>query len=209
LILGESFNRGWQAWCDGRSLGTPVPVDAYANGWRLSRPCGRAHFAFGPNRPVTWGYWASALVALALVALLVLRRPGLPAPALLDGVELPPPRDRRLPLGRAVAIGLAAGLVLGFVFAIRAGLVIAPALALLLWLGPSTRRLILACAGLLGVVVPIVYVAFPPPNRHGDDFNYAVDHIAGHWVGVAAIVLLMLALWRTLAAARARARGAG
>lgn len=208
LVLGESFNRGWRAWCDGRSLGSPVPLDAYANGWRLDRPCRRARFAFGPNRPVTWGYWLSALIALVLVVVLVARRPRGRALAPLDRAPLPAPQDARVPLGRAAAIAAGAGVLLGFVFSIRAGVVIVPGLALLLWLGPSTRRLVLAAAALLGVVVPLAYLTFSPPNRHGDDFNYAVDHITAHWVGVAAVVLLLLALCRTLAAARRQAREA-
>jgi hypothetical protein len=37
----------------------------------------------------------------------------------------------------------------------------------------------------------------------GFNTNLAVERIAAHWVGVAAVFLLGAALWRTLAAARA------
>ena len=39
LVLGESWDRGWRARCDGRDLGEPEPIQGYANGWRVDRPC--------------------------------------------------------------------------------------------------------------------------------------------------------------------------
>ena len=38
LVLGESYSRGWKAWCSTSgghetSLGRPVPIDGFANGW--------------------------------------------------------------------------------------------------------------------------------------------------------------------------------
>jgi len=57
-------------------------------------------------------------------------------------------------------------------------------------------------APLLGVVVPIAYVLKAPPDHGGYNFEYSLDLIWAHWIGVAAIVLLMMACWRTLAAAR-------
>ena len=35
LVLGQSHNSGWRATLDGRSLGDPVLIDGFANGWRL------------------------------------------------------------------------------------------------------------------------------------------------------------------------------
>jgi arabinofuranan 3-O-arabinosyltransferase len=35
LILGESINAGWKATVNGGSLGPPVLIDGFANGWRL------------------------------------------------------------------------------------------------------------------------------------------------------------------------------
>src|SRR5439155_1574079 len=35
LVLGESYDRGWRATCDGRDLGAPVPLQGYANGWQV------------------------------------------------------------------------------------------------------------------------------------------------------------------------------
>ncbi len=35
FVLGQSINAGWTATADGHSLGAPVLVDAFANGWRV------------------------------------------------------------------------------------------------------------------------------------------------------------------------------
>ena len=50
LVLGESYNRGWRAACDGRDLGAPQVVDGFANGWRAPRGCRDVDFAFAPQR---------------------------------------------------------------------------------------------------------------------------------------------------------------
>ena len=114
--------------------------------------------------------------------------------------RLPPKARAR----RAALAGLAAGAVLGFVFALRAGVVIAPAVALLLWRGVGPRTLLLAAGGLLGAVVPLLYLLFPGTDHGGYDTEYAVEHLGAHWVAVAAVVLLGLALWRTLSTASRR-----
>ena len=60
---------------------------------------------------------------------------------------------------------------------------------------------------LLAVVVPILYLAVPIKDRGGYSTSAPMDRIAAHWVAVAAIVLLLLALYRALAGVKAeRAR---
>jgi hypothetical protein len=87
---------------------------------------------------------------------------------------------------------------------------IAPAVALILWRGWSPRALVLAGAGLLAVVVPALYLIIPGRDRGGYDTRFAVEHIAAHWVTVAGVVLLLLALWQTISTAtRASGRRAG
>ena len=39
LVLGESFNKGWRARCNGKDLGAPRPIEGYANGWLVDRGC--------------------------------------------------------------------------------------------------------------------------------------------------------------------------
>jgi arabinofuranan 3-O-arabinosyltransferase len=96
--------------------------------------------------------------------------------------------------------------VLGFVFALRAGAVIAPLTTLVLWRAIGPRTLILAAGGLLGLVVPAIYMLFSPTDRGGFNFDYAHDLLGAHWVAVGALTLLMLALGRTLAAQRGLSR---
>jgi hypothetical protein len=95
---------------------------------------------------------------------------------------------------------MAAGLAvtLGFVFSLRSGAVTFAVAALLLWRGLSPRTMILSAGALLLVVVPVLYVALPPEDQGGYSFQYAVDRIAAHWVGLAAIELLLVALLVTL-----------
>jgi hypothetical protein len=201
LVFAEGYSPGWRAYCDGRSLGSPQVVDGFANGWRASRGCRNVRFAFAPNTPVYWAYAVSALAALALAALLLLRRRTRPAAEVAEPLPDPDPAPR-WPLGRAVAVGIAAGIVLGFAFSIRSGIAIAPGVALLLWLGIGARRLALIAGALLAVVVPVLYLLLLPARDGGFSFTYPVDLIVPHWAGVAAVVLLLVALIRTLAAAR-------
>jgi arabinofuranan 3-O-arabinosyltransferase len=219
LVLGESFDAGWQATCNGRSLGAPQVVDGYANGWLAPTGCTRVAFTFGPQSGVNKSYVVSA-VACALMLLLLLvgafRRPTAPAPS--PPASTPPapaaPSDRglaatgergaRRSLPAAAALGLAVALPLGYLFAIRAGAALFVLLTFVLWRGFTTRTLIVAAAGLLGLAVPLAYVISQPHNQGGYGFGYATQTIGAHWLGVGAVVLLALALWRII---RARAAG--
>jgi hypothetical protein len=195
LVLGESYNTGWRATCDGRSLGDPRVVDGFANGWRVRPGCRRVEFRFAPQSVVDAGYWIGAIGCALLAAILLLRRPRR-RPELVEPADLPVDDGLRPWSPRsAAAAGLAAGAVLGFAFALRAGLVIAPAVALILWRGWSPRVLLGAAASLLVVVVPLLYVLFPGDDRGGYDADYALEHLGAHWVTVAAVVLLVLAVW--------------
>lgn len=208
LVLGESFNRGWTAECDGHSLGAPRVVDGFANGWPVGPGCHRASFVFAPQRIATWCYVVGALACLVLLLIVLLRRPRASPPA-----DAPPPlavddTSWRQPVRRAVIAGVVAAAVFGFVFALRAGVVAAPVVAFLAWRGVSPRSLILSAGVLLVIVVPLLYVLFPGTNHGGYDTEYAVEHLGAHWVAVAAFVLLVIALARTLARPRPSARPA-
>ncbi|HEX8119877.1 MAG TPA: alpha-(1-_3)-arabinofuranosyltransferase family protein [Solirubrobacteraceae bacterium] len=199
LVVGESYNEGWRATCDGRDLGRPTPLQGYANGWRVEPGCRDVDVAWAPNRLLLPGYIVSLLACLALLALAA-RTPRSERAAVLG--PIPDGVATAWPLRRALLAGLAAGVVLGFVFAIRAGIVIGPAVALLLWRGVPARTLSIAAGALLAVVVPVLYLAIAPRDPGGYNTNYAVELIAAHWVGVGAVVLIGLALWRTVRAAR-------
>ncbi len=203
LVLGESFNRGWRAECDGRDLGEPVVVDGYANGWRPPRDCRSVELSFGPQRAVSLTYWLSGAACLALLAYLLLargRRRSAPVP---DAELAVTSSAERWALRGALLAGVLAAAVFGFAFSLRAGLAIGPGVALVLWLGVPVRVLVAAACGLLAVVVPAIYLIFPPDDRGGYNPGYPLDVLGAHWVGVAAFVLLFLALARSLRTARA------
>jgi hypothetical protein len=80
--------------------------------------------------------------------------------------------------------------------------VIFPLLTLVLWRGAGSRLLTGIAAGLLAIAVPALYAIFSPKDRGGYNFEYSTDLIWAHWVAVAALVLLMVACGRALAAAR-------
>lgn len=209
LVLGESYNRGWRAYCGGHSLGEPVPIDGFANGWLVGRDCPKASFRFAPQRAVQWGFVLSGIACLLLLAFLVVgaitRRAPNPEVALAPWLP-DAPAPARMPLRRAAAIALPAALVLAFLFALRAGPLIGVALTVILWRGVGARTLALTAGALLAVVVPILYALFPGPDRGGFNPEYAIKHLGAHWVAVAAYVLLAAALARTLSTA-SRASG--
>lgn len=212
LVLGESWNRGWRASCQGRSLGEPVPIDGYANGWQTAPGCRSVKFAFAPNRLVLWACLVSLAASLALLALVAVgayrrRREPVRAVRPLQPDDIPgDERPTRWPPGRAALAGLVSLAVLGFMLGTGAGLAIAPALALtvalVLWRGVGARTLTLAAAGLLVIAVPALYLLDPATDRGGFNGEYAVEQLAPNWVATVALGLLGLAVWRTLRRAR-------
>jgi arabinofuranan 3-O-arabinosyltransferase len=214
LVLGQSFSDGWRATCDGRDLGEPRPVNAYANGWRAPRDCERVEFAYAPQDAVRAGYAISAIAAALLLAFLV----AAPLAARRRGEALPPPagappdpaallpddKPARLTLPRAALIALAVTVPLALLFALRSSVAIFPLLTLVLWRGVGSRPLAVAGAALIGVAVPLLYLIVSPRDRGGFNFEYSTELISAHWVGVIALVLLMAACWRSLAAVRRR-----
>jgi arabinofuranan 3-O-arabinosyltransferase len=198
LVLGEGYDRGWSATCDGRSLGAPTPIDGYANGWRIGPACTSVALTFSPQHLATIGYILSGATAVACLLLLRIggwrRRNVVP--------EAPPVDLPAGPVAPASALSiiwaLPAALVFGFLFGIDAGVVAAAAIALVLWRGIGAVPLTLMAGALLGIVVPVLYLVHPGSSAGGNHYGYAAGHLAAHWVGVAAIGLLMAALWRTL-----------
>lgn len=202
LVLGESTSRGWRATCDGKDLGAPRPMQGYANAWPLDRSCDDVDFAFAPNRLLKPADAVSLAACLALLAFLLIGsvRRGRHAP-IARRADLPDGTPGRIPLPKALAIGVGASLVLGFVFALRAGVVLGPLTALVLWRGIGAKALTLTATALLALVVPLLYVIAPGDDRGGYSTTFATDHLGAHWVAVGAVTLLGLALVST---ARAR-----
>jgi hypothetical protein len=202
LILAQSYDRGWRAWCDDRPLGPPRPDAAFGNGWTVDASCTEARFAFAPDRPVRLTMLASGLACLLILAALLLRGP--PARRSDPGPRgfLPADRLPRASWGRVAAIGLAAGAAGAALIALRAGPPVALAAALVARYGIGARPLALTAAGLLAIAVPAAYLLFLPTDRGGFAPRYASDLIGAHWLATAALVVLALALWRMLAGPR-------
>ncbi len=203
LVYGESFERGWRATCDGRDLGAPTPLMAFANAWRIPAGCTRASFVWAPNAILRPAYAISALGCLLLLTLLVLRRRRGPLPRRLPALAWDG-EFGRWGWRRALVAGLLAAPVLGFVFALRAGVVLGPLVALVLWRGLSVRRLVQVAGAVLVVAVPVAYLLTPEADPGGYDTAYAVQRIAAHWLAVGALTLLLVALVQVLARSRVR-----
>ena len=211
LVLGESYNRGWRATCGGRSLGPPRVIDAFANGWRVGPGCRSVSIVFGPQSEVDAGYVVGAIACILMAAIVLFCRPREAGEREREGARLDPPeRYWRLGLAPALAVGFAASLVFAFLFALRAGAVLGPLTALILWRGMPVSRLLTAAGALLVVAVPAVYLIFPGIDQGGYDFGYASQHLGAHWLTVGAFALLALALIADLwAVSRATGRRVG
>jgi hypothetical protein len=210
LVLGESYDAGWRATCNGRSLASPQRIDGYGSGWPAPANCRRVAFTFAPQSEVDLSYYVSGLVcALLLLVVLagVLLRRRLPVMDKAAGLLLPEPPAHPRPLLRAAAISLLVSVPVAAVFALRAGAVTFPLLALILWRGVRPSALTRAAVVLLGLAVPLTYAIVSPHNPGGYSFTYATKLIAAHWMGVAAILLLGLAAASTIAGARRQRRG--
>ena len=208
LVLGQSYNPGWRAWCrdgsgDERSLGAPLAIDGYANGWQVQPGCTTARFAFAPQRTAVIAYAISALVSLVLLGIVVagtLRRRGRKVPA-ARSLFPAPPSDPLLRPGWTTTLAVSAGMALlaAGLFALRMGVVVGALTFLLLRVGVSARRLI-GLAALLTAVLPVLYLVFPAEDKGGYSFEYANDQVNAHWLTVVIVCCLgaggLLAAWR-------------
>jgi arabinofuranan 3-O-arabinosyltransferase len=197
LVLGQSYNREWRASCNGRSLGPPKVIDAFANGWPVYPGCRAVSIWFAPQSGVDIGYLIGGIACLVLIAVLVIglrRRTGR--------------RERRAeewtvpPLGSSIRLGqptrhrpaqvlAAAGVV---VFGVPAGVIVGVALAVILWLELSGEIVIAAAGVLLVIAVPLYYELSPGTDAGGYDPAYPLEHATAHWMTAAAVVLLTFAL---------------
>ena len=117
LAFGQSWSDGWTATSSGLDLGSPVLVDGFANGWRITPTAAafEVSLRFAPQRRVDVALWASLVAAVGCLAL-ALRRPRQAAsasPARPARFELVDHRTNALsaPVAVAVVVGLTAGAV--------------------------------------------------------------------------------------------------
>jgi hypothetical protein len=75
LVLGQSLSAGWHASADGKSLGAPILIDGYANGWKLpASPPGsivNVSFVWTPQHVVNIAQLLSLLGLLLVIALII------------------------------------------------------------------------------------------------------------------------------------------
>jgi hypothetical protein len=218
LVLGEGYSRGWRASCrsaegEERQLGAPEPIDGFANGWRVGSSCAVARFWFAPQRLATVSYGISALAGLAILLLLGSTLwPGRRRHRAADeeSAVLPPAGDSvlRLDWRAALAVGVGVGLLAGWFFAVRAGVLLGVAAAFLAWRGATSPRLLWPAIPLLAVI-PMLYILDPSANSRGF-FQYADAHQAAHWLAVGAVCAVAAAClldareWRRSTAAENR-----
>jgi hypothetical protein len=109
-----------------------------------------------------------------------------------------------MPARKAALIAIPVALAFGFAFAARGTPLFAAGVFLILWRGAGARELALAGGAVLTIAVPILTLLIRPDDRGGYNPEYSIDRIAVHWVAVAGVALLILALTRALSTARAR-----
>ena len=145
------------------------------------------------------GYVISLVAALILLGVLATgwRRRGRGSDA---GSRPERTVDRSTPLSarRAALIAVPVALALGFAFAARATPLFALGVFFMLWRGIGAKQLALAGGAVLGLALPLLYVVAPPENRGGFNPEYSIDRIAAHWVAVAGVTLMILALSRAM-----------
>jgi hypothetical protein len=135
LVMAQSLNKGWTAHVvGGRSLGPPMLVDGFANGWLIRAPAGRSlvvKLSWAPQRGVDIALLVSALGLLACLAIIALTRRRVVTPAMtpLPVLTAPWERRERLGLGTSLAVVVGTGLVAAVLITPGAGLVVAAVVA--------------------------------------------------------------------------------
>ena len=143
LVFGQSQDSGWHASTGGHSLGKPVVVNGFANGWLVAPPKSGGPvtvvLTFTPQRVVNLALVISALGILLCLALACTRAR---KPEAAGGVALPDAPELASPMATsgwrpsapvAVATVLLAGVVAAIVIAPAVGAGVAVATAIVVW----------------------------------------------------------------------------
>ncbi|MBK9178112.1 MAG: DUF3367 domain-containing protein [Acidimicrobiales bacterium] len=199
LVLGQSFNAGWQATVDGGgSLGDPRLVDGFANGWRVDPATVGAdaviHLRWAPQGIVRFGLAGSAVAVGACIVLLVVggrrRRPvdeqppERPEPVdPLDAGGAPPPT-------RTVAVaGVTAGLLAALLIGPLAGVLVAGGAVAAL----TTRwgRVAVRVAAVGALALAALYVLVQQyRHQYPADFIWPKNFERTHLLGLLAVAFL-------------------
>ena len=187
LVLGQSLSDGWEAEVrGGPSLGAPILIDGFANGWLIDPAVVGSTFSvditWAPQKVVWAGLALSTpwFVGLCVAALIVVWRrrrspreiTPVPAPTLVPGEA-----DPGLATGSAAGLVIAIGIVSGFI----AGPVVACAMAAITALSVWTRRrtsiATLATIASVGGIV-LLYVGL----QFRRDYPTGVEWPSGFWI---------------------------
>ena len=204
LVLGQSYNLGWSAKLDGRSLGDPVLIDGFANGWRI--PPGedqRVELEWTPQRLVGRSIWISVVVILLAVFIafrgrrvighLTAARPDGPAQPTLRPLPIIE-ETRRLPRGPWLSALVAGGGLAAFSWMNLPrlpGLAIVVGLAVVVALRVRTRWTMPALSGaiIFGLTSLAIMVA-QRRFRYPPDFGWPQQFSDLHVYGVVCLLLL-------------------
>ncbi|MGH9213920.1 MAG: alpha-(1-_3)-arabinofuranosyltransferase domain-containing protein [Acidimicrobiales bacterium] len=196
LVLGQSFNDGWQATLDGTALAAPELVDGFANGWLVvpTDESFEVDLRFTPQRRVNLALWLSVVAAAGCILLLLRRpRPTFVAPSAMPEPYSPVLAFRyhgALPSRRdAYVTGLAIGVV-GFLLA---GPLVGLAVGIAAGLGTRhekfRRWLLLASPAALGIGA--LWVAYLQLRYAPDpSFDWPIEMQEPHPLGWLAVLLL-------------------
>ena len=197
---------GWPASCDGHTLGRTGADRRLRQRVAGRSGCHRRAVRLRSEPVATIGYVVSGVAGLLVLVLLgwPLGAPP-PPPGRPDSQRADPPRGRptaRAHPGPRPRLGDPRRLRVRLRLRCASrGRVRARARA-----DPVARRrprpLTLAAGALLGIVVPLLYIVDAPSAAGGNHYGYATQHMTAHWVAVAALGFLFVALWRTLIGSR-------
>lgn len=196
LVLGQSYNEGWTATADGKTL-APELVDGFANGFLVVPSQGSfdVDLRFTPQKRVNLAMWLSVLTGLGCIVL-ALRRPRLAvvAPSAMPEPYSPVLAFRyhgALPSRRMAWI---AGLAVGVLSWLLAGLLVAIGVGVLAGIGARhekfRRWLLLASpAALTAAVVYVLYIQARWEPVPSFDWPYEMRKV--HPLGWLAVLLLV------------------
>jgi hypothetical protein len=200
LVLGQSWSRGWKATAEGNTLGPPVIVDGYANGWLVDPgPNGviDVNLRWTPQRLVMAGFGLSAagvILCLALAVLPIRRRRPVGAHAVDPMLRLRLLRSGQpVPWPAALAASVVTGAVSGAAIhpAVGAAVTVVALVSLRLPVG----RAIPALGAVAGVATAGAFtVAKQLRNDYPADFGWTDFFRPAHLLASCGLALLALLL---------------
>jgi hypothetical protein len=197
LVLGQSFNEGWTATVNGRTLPAPQLVDGFANGWLVvpSDSTFDVQLEFVPQKRVNLSLIISGVAVLGCL-LLTLRRP---KRAVVAPSAMPEPYSHVLAFryhGALPAVRTAwiAGLCVGLIGWIMAGAAVGLAVGVAAGFGARhekfRRWLVLAAPVALGIsALYVLYIQV----RHSPEpsFEWPLEMKRVHPLGWLTVLLLV------------------